>query len=79
VIVALPDAIAVTRPLFTAAMALLLLSQVTFWFVAFEGWMVCVSCSVPPAVNVIVFLLSDTPVTGTVVVAGLTVTEHVAV
>lgn len=78
VIVAVPAATAVTRPLlFTEAILLLLLLQVTFLLVAFDGAMVGVNCSVLPAVNEVEILFKDTPVTD--MVAAFTVTEQVAV
>lgn len=52
VIVAEPGAIAVTRPLlFTVAMLLLLVDQVTALFVALLGNTVAVNCKVFPLVN----------------------------
>ena len=78
VIVAVPAATAVTKPLaFTLAIPLLLLLQLTFLFVALEGATVAVSCCVPPTLSVAEVGLTLTPVTGTLEV--FTVTEHVAV
>ena len=75
VIVAVPDATAVTFPeVETVATLVLLLLQVTFLFVALLGATVAVSVSVAFGANVSVVLFRLTPVTGTV-----TVTEHVAV
>ena len=73
VIVTLPDLWAVTTPVDeTDAISVLLLFHVTALFVAVAGAMVAARVSVLPAVRVIVDLLSDTPVTGTVVTgAGL--------
>ena len=62
-----PGLTAVTRPdAFTVATAVSLLLHVTFMLVAFVGLTVAVSCSVPPAVRVMVDVLRVTPVTGTV-------------
>ena len=49
VIVAVPTDTPVTRPVaLTVATAVLLLLQVTFWFVALAGVIVAVNCCVPP-------------------------------
>ena len=75
VIVAVPDATAVTFPAVeTVATLVLLLLQVTFLFVALLGETVAVSVSVAFGANVSVVLFRLTPVTGTV-----TVTAQVAV
>ena len=75
VIVAVPDATAVTFPEeLTVATLVLLLLQLTFLFVAFDGVTVAVSVSVAFGANVSVVLFRLTPVTGTV-----TVTAQVAV
>jgi hypothetical protein len=66
VIVAVPAATPVTRPLFdTVAMLLLPLVHVTLLFVALSGFTVAVSPSVPPTVISDVVMFNDTPVTGT--------------
>ena len=70
VIVAVPTALAVTFPLLTVAMFVLLLLQVTFLFVASEGVTVAVKVSDPPIVMLVAVLLRLTPVTGTVTVTA---------
>src|SRR4051794_15394156 len=78
VIVALPAATPVTRPLlFTVAMAALLVDQDTVLLVALEGETVAVNCCVPPAITVADVGDTATPVTGTFTV--VTVKELVAV
>ena len=78
VMVAVPAATAVTRPLvFTVAIAVLLDDQLTVLLVALLGAMVGVSCWVPPTATEAVVGLMVTPVTGTLVV--LTVIADVAV
>lgn len=74
VIVAVPSALAVTNPVEeTVATEVLLLVQVTFLFVALEGYTVAVSVPVAFGASVIEVLFKLTLVTGIV-----TVTEHVA-
>jgi hypothetical protein len=76
VIVAEPEATAVTNPLvLTVAMAALLVDHVTVLLVALVGAMVAVSCCVPPTFRAAVVGDIVTPVTITFV----TVTTHVAV
>jgi hypothetical protein len=76
VIVAVPTDKPVTRPVaLTVATAVLLLLQVTFWFVAFAGVIVELSCCVPPINMEAVVGLTVTPVTR----IGLTVMTEVAV
>ena len=54
VMVAIPGATAVTRPLLlTVATLLLLVAQVTDLLVVFSGKTVAVSCSVSPSVNLV--------------------------
>ena len=77
VMVAVPTAMAVTVPLFTVAMAVLLLDQVTFLFVAFSGSTVGVSVSVSPMPIVVVVRFSVMPVTGTF--AAFTVRMQLAI
>jgi hypothetical protein len=78
VIVAIPAATAVTNPLEdTIALLPSEVLHVTFWFVAFAGAMVAVSCSVPPTEIVVVDLFRLTPVT--FITAGDTVIVHDAV
>jgi len=77
VMVVLPTATPVTVPLLTVAMAVLLLIQVTFLFVALAGSNVAVRVSVPPTDTVVEVLFNETPVTGKLVFD--TVTTHVAV
>jgi hypothetical protein len=75
VIVALPAAIAVTRPeLFTVATEVLLLLQLTFLLVASDGCTVAVSCPVCPTVKLKLVGLTVTPVTGIVDDPEFTVT-----
>lgn len=78
VIVAVPADFAVTTPL-DETVATLVFDElhVTFLLVAFEGDTVAVSVSVEPVFNVVLVLLSDTPVTETV--GFVTVTVQVAV
>jgi hypothetical protein len=65
VIVAVPELTAVTLPEpLTVATLVLLDDQVTFLFVAFDGLIVTVNVSEPPAFIVVADLFSDTPVTG---------------
>ena len=69
VIIAVPAAIALTKPvLLTVAAAVLLLLHVTVLFVALAGNTVAVSCSVLPAVIVLADLFKLTLVTGCVTV-----------
>ena len=76
VIVAVPTDTPVTRPVeLTVATAVLLLLQVTFWFVAFAGVIVELSCCVPPINIEAVVGDTLTPVTR----IGLTVMTDVAV
>jgi len=76
VMVAVPTDTPVTSPLaLTVATAVLLLLQVTFWFVAFAGVMVELSCWVPPIRIEAVVGDTLTPVTS----IGLTVITEVAV
>jgi hypothetical protein len=78
VIVADPDATAVTRPdPFTVATAVLFELQLTVLFVAFDGDTVAVSCCVPPTFRLAVVGDTLTPVTATV--PTLTVIADVAV
>jgi hypothetical protein len=65
-ITALPGAIGVTKPFNTVATAELLVCQVSFLFVAFEGLTVAViELADPPATNFIAVDDKETPVTGT--------------
>ena len=66
VIVAVPAATAVTVPLETVATLSSLDDQVTVLFAAVDGATVAVSVSVSPTLRSSVFLLSVTPVTGSV-------------
>ena len=67
VIVAVPAAMAVTKPdELTLATDVLLLVHVTFLLVAFVGATVAVSWNVPPSVSDPALELSETPVTETV-------------
>ena len=67
VIIADPGAQAVTTPAaVTDAIAVLLLLQLTFWFVALEGLIIAVRVSVLPT-KMLVDVFTDTPVTATVV------------
>ena len=76
VMVAVPTDTPVTSPLaLTVATAVLLLLQVTFWFVAFAGVMVELSCCVPPIRTEAEVGDTLTPVTS----IGLTVMTEVAV
>ena len=76
VIVAVPAAIAVTKPVaLTVAIAVLLDVQVTDLLLAFAGASVAVSCCVPPVLIDAVVGLIVTPVTATVAA----VIAHVAV
>ena len=76
VMVAVPTETPVTSPVaLTVATAVLLLLQVTLWFVAFAGAMVELSCCVPPIKIEAVVGLTVTPVTR----IGLTVMTEVAV
>jgi len=77
VIVAVPAARAVTVPPDTEATFVLLLLHVKFWFVAFEGIIAAVRFSVAPTLRLMVVLLRDTPVTGTLSAATVTVQEAV--
>ena len=70
VIVAVPAAFAVITPFETLATLVFDEVQETFLFVAFVGATVAVRVSVPPTVKVVEVLLSDTPVTATVVLAA---------
>jgi hypothetical protein len=76
VMVAVPTDTPVTRPVeLTVATAVLLLLQVTFWFVVLAGAIVAVNCCVPPIKIEAVVGDTLTPVTS----IGLTVITLVAV
>ena len=78
VIVVVPSFTPVTNPsLSTVATAVLLLSHVTFLFVALEGVTVALSWVVAPSF-ISVFPLMLTPLTGTFCSFSFTVTVHVA-
>ena len=78
VIVAVPAATPVTNPAaLTVATPVLLLLQLTFWFVALAGAIVAVNCCVPFTVIDAEVGLTVTPVTFTV--AAVTVIAEVAV
>lgn len=78
VIVAVPTALAVTKPLLlTVAILALLLLQVNPLFVAFVGKMVHVNCSVPLMANVVEVLFNDTLATDTAVVETVTLQDAV--
>jgi hypothetical protein len=79
VIVALPAETALTVPPDTLATALLLLLHDTFLLVALEGETVALRVSLPPTVSERLDLLRLTPVTVTVLLPPVTVTEQVAV
>ena len=69
VIVAVPEAFAVTTPLLlTVATDVLLLVQVTVLLVVLEGETVAVKVSVLPTCNVVEVLFKDTLLTGTTTV-----------
>jgi hypothetical protein len=77
---AFPADMAVTKPLwFTVATVVLPLLHVTFLFVALEGVMVAVNVSELPTVSEVDVLFRDTPVTATVLLPLVTLTEQVAV
>jgi hypothetical protein len=77
VMVAVPAATGVTTPLLTVATLVLVLDQVTFVLVAFEGVIVATRVPAdPPAAKVMLFWFRLTPVTATVV--EFTVTLHTA-
>jgi hypothetical protein len=63
VILAVPAATAVTVPLLTVAIYVLLLAHDTFLFVALLGWTVATSVSCAPWLSAMTFLLRLTPVT----------------
>jgi hypothetical protein len=66
VIIACPAATGVTTPLLTVATLVLVLDQVTFVLVAFEGVIVATRVPVaPPAAKDMLFLFRLTPVTAT--------------
>jgi hypothetical protein len=76
VMVAVPTDTPVISPVaLTVATAVLLLLQVTLWFVAFAGAIVAANCCVPPINMEAVVGLTVTPVTR----IGLTVMTEVAV
>ena len=75
VIVAVPAAFAVTTPFDTVATLVFDEVQETFLFVALPGATVAVRVSVPPTVRVVAVLLSDTPVTATVVLGAVIVID----
>jgi hypothetical protein len=79
VMVALPAETALTVPPDTLATVLLLLLHDTFLFVALEGETVALRVSLAPTVNERLVLLRLTPVTATVLLPPVTVTEQVAV
>jgi hypothetical protein len=79
VIVALPAETALTVPPDTVATDVLLLLHDTFLFVALEGETVALSVWLPPTVKDKLVVLRLTPVTATVLLPPVTVTEQVAV
>jgi hypothetical protein len=77
VMIAFPIALPAITPFVTVATASLLLSHVTFWFVALEGVKMGVSVSIPPTERVVLVVFRDTLVTATEPALTVTAQESV--